>query len=74
MKVFAPDELAEAAGDKYLGVLVAAKYARELNALPLDTSPYGARKLSTVALEALISGDLDFRLVERNAKRLEPGA
>lgn len=74
MKVFVPDELAEAVGDKYLGVLVAAKYARELNALPLDTSPYGARKLSTVALEALVSGDLDFRLVERGATRPEGGA
>lgn len=74
MKVFVPDELAEAAGDKYLGVLVAAKYARELNALPLDTSPYGARKLSTVALEALVSGDLDFRLVERGSTMSEGGA
>ncbi len=65
MKVFTPDELAHVAGDKYRGVLVAATYARELNALPLETSPYGPRKLTTVALEALTSGQLEFRLVAR---------
>jgi DNA-directed RNA polymerase subunit K/omega len=65
MKVFTPDELAELAGDKYRGVLVAATYARELNELPLETSPYGPRKLTTVALEALTSGQLEFRLVAR---------
>ncbi|MFW6192411.1 MAG: DNA-directed RNA polymerase subunit omega [Gemmatimonadota bacterium] len=68
MKVFVPDELADVAGDKYMGVLVAAKYARELNALPLEQSPYGARKLTTVALEALTSGDLDYRVISRKSR------
>lgn len=71
MEVFVPDDLADVAGDKYLGVLVAAKYARELNALPLDQSPYGSRKLTTVALEALTSGDLEYRLVERGPQETE---
>ena len=44
MKVFTPDDLVPAASDKYLGVLVSAKYARELNALPLERSPYGAEQ------------------------------
>lgn len=65
MKVFVPEELADVAGDKYLGVLVAAKYARELNALPLQNSPYGEKKLTTMALEALTSGELEYRLVQR---------
>lgn len=69
MKVFTPEETAVAAGNKYLGVLVAAKYARELNALPLERSPYGAVKLTTLALEALTAEDperrLDFRLVKK---------
>ena len=66
MKVFSPFEVAETAGgNKYLGVLVAARYARELNALPLDTSPYGPEKLTTRALEELTSGQLEFRLVKR---------
>lgn len=65
MKVFTPDAVAKAASNKYLGVLVAAKYARELNALPLERSPYGAVKLTTVAVEALTSDDhkLQYRLV-----------
>lgn len=65
MKVFTPDELAGSAGDKYLGVLVAAKYARELNSLPLERSPYGPKKLTTVALEALTSGELEYRVVQK---------
>lgn len=65
MKVFTPDEIAKLAGDRYLGVLAAAKYARELNALPLGRSPYGSRKLTTVALEALVSGELEYRIVRK---------
>lgn len=67
MRVFTPDEVARAAGNKYLGVLVAAKYARELNALPLERSPYGPVKLTTLALDALTgpSGEFDFRLVKK---------
>jgi hypothetical protein len=36
-----------------------------LNVLPLERSPYGANKLTTMALAALASGDLEFRLVKR---------
>lgn len=71
MKVFTPDAVAGSAANKYLGVLVAAKYARELNALPLERSPYGPVKLTTVALEALTSSQLDYRLV---SKRLGGGS
>lgn len=63
--VYSPDDLRQAASDKYLAVLVAAKYARELNALPLERSPYGAEKLTTLALAALASGELDYRLVRK---------
>ncbi|UCG76168.1 MAG: DNA-directed RNA polymerase subunit omega [Gemmatimonadota bacterium] len=65
MKVFTPKQVAKSADDKYLGVLVAAKYARELNALPLERSPYGPVKLTTTALDALSSGQLEYRLVTR---------
>lgn len=64
MKVYEPGELADVAGNKYMGTLVAAKYARELNALPLGRSPYGGTKLTSVALDALSSGQIDFRIVE----------
>jgi len=65
MKVFTPQELASTASNKYLGVLVAAKYARELNALPLERSPYGPVKLTTVSLESLTSDMLEYRLVRK---------
>ncbi len=71
MKVFTPKEVATTASDKYLGVLVAAKYARELNALPLERSPYGAVKLTTLALDALTSGQLEYRLVTKGRPGLE---
>jgi len=65
MKVFTPEDVENVVGNKYLGVLVAAKYARELNLLPLERSPYGAEKLTTIALETLASGGIDYRLVVR---------
>lgn len=71
MMVFSPDEIAEASGgNKYLGVLVAAKYARELNALPSGQSPYGPVKLTTKSLDGLTSGQIEFRLVRK--RRQEP--
>jgi DNA-directed RNA polymerase omega subunit len=66
MRVFTPDEVAEHTHSKYLGVLVAARYARELNALPRETLPLGQeKKLTTRSLEALTSGQIEFRLVQR---------
>ncbi len=78
MKVFTPQEVADAAGgNKYLGVRVSARYAREVNAFraqrqvvvttdrPLSHSPYGPKKLTTQALEELTSGQIEFRLVKR---------
>ena len=66
MRVFTPDEVAAGNESKYLGVLVAAKYTRELNSLPKDAMPLGEeKKLTTRALEALVSGKIEFRLVKR---------
>lgn len=69
MRVFTPEEAAKAGNSKYLGVLVAARYARELNALPRETMPTAAqKKLTTKALESLASDDLEFELVKRRRK------
>jgi len=69
MRVVTPDETAKPTSTKYLGVLVAARYARELNALPRDTMPTTAqKKLTTRALEALVASDLDYDLVRRRRK------
>jgi DNA-directed RNA polymerase omega subunit len=69
MHVFTPDDVAENTHSKYLGVLVAARYARELNALPRETLPLGMeKKLTTRSLEALTSGQIEFRLVKRRRR------
>lgn len=69
MRVFTPSEVGRNTGSKYLGTLVAAKYARELNALPRDAVPAGLeKKLTTRAMEALVSGDIEFRLIKRRRK------
>jgi DNA-directed RNA polymerase omega subunit len=66
MDVVTPAAAAEHTGSKYLGVLVAAKYARELNALPRDAVPAGLeKKLTTRALETLAAGGIEFRLIKR---------
>lgn len=72
MRVFTPAEVAKGTESKYLGVLVAAKYARELNSLPREAMPLGEeKKLTTRSLEALTSGQIEFRLVKR--RRREDG-
>lgn len=64
MRVFTPNNVAQRAGNKYLGVLVAAKFARFLNEFPRDRS-IEEEKLTTRALGALVRGDLTYRLVRR---------
>jgi DNA-directed RNA polymerase omega subunit len=69
MRVFTPGESARRTGSKYLGVLVAAKYARELNALPSDAVPGGAgKKLTTRALETVADSDIEFSLTKRRRR------
>jgi DNA-directed RNA polymerase omega subunit len=69
MRVFTPGEVAQYNSSKYLGVLVSARYARELNLLPRDAMPLGdQKKLTTRALEALTSGEIEFRLVNRRKR------
>lgn len=65
MQIFTPTEIANRAGNKYLGVLVAAKFARYVNDFPRDRSIELEKKLTTRALEELASGRLTYRLVRR---------
>jgi DNA-directed RNA polymerase subunit K/omega len=64
MRIFTPADVARRASNKYLGVLVAAKFARFVNEFPRDRS-LEEKKLTTRALESLASGDLTYRLVRR---------
>lgn len=65
MRVFTPTEIARQAGNKYVGVLVAAKFARFVNDFPRDRSYQYEKKLTTTALEELASGGLKYRITRR---------
>lgn len=65
MRIYTPVEVAKQAGNKYLGVLVAAKFARYANELPKERLTQKDQKLTTVSLDALTEGDLQYKLVRR---------
>jgi len=65
MRVFTPSEVAKHAANKYLGVLVASKFARVLNEFPRDRSSSKEKKLTTRALEDLAGGDIQYRVLPR---------
>jgi DNA-directed RNA polymerase subunit K/omega len=65
MRVYTPSEVAKHAGNKYLGVLVAAKFARVLNEFPRDRSSSREKKLTTRSLEELSSGEIQYRVVPK---------
>ena len=65
MRVFTPGEVAQHATNKYLGVLVAAKYARMLNEFPRFGGSTVEKKLTTRALEELSGGAIDYRVIPR---------
>ena len=65
MLIVTPNDVAHRAGNKYLGVLVAAKFARFVNDFPRDRSVELEKKLTTRALEELSSGGLTYRLIRR---------
>jgi DNA-directed RNA polymerase subunit K/omega len=65
MHITTPHDVAKKAGNKYLGVLVAAKFARYLNELPRDRIITKEEKLTTKSLDALVKGDLEYKLVRR---------
>ena len=66
MRVFTPSEIAPVnAANKYLGVLIAAKFARVMNEATLGRITKGEKKLTTRALEELTSGSIQYRVVPR---------
>ncbi|MFN2398687.1 MAG: DNA-directed RNA polymerase subunit omega [Gemmatimonadaceae bacterium] len=63
MQVFTPIEVASRAGNKYLGVLVAAKFALIMNEFPAGHGR--EKKLTTQALEELTTGAIEYRIIPR---------
>jgi DNA-directed RNA polymerase subunit K/omega len=73
MRVFTPGSVASHTGSKYLGVLVAAKYARSLNEFrrgEVYVEPAAGmeprEKLTTTALGGVASGSVEFTLIQRS--------
>jgi DNA-directed RNA polymerase subunit K/omega len=65
MRVFTPAEVAKQAGNKYVGVLVAAKFARFVNDFPKERSYVREKKLTTMSLEELARGGLTYKITRR---------
>lgn len=70
MEIFTPSEAARNAGTKYRSILVAAKFARLLNEIPKDRvvqwdEDERAAKLTTLAMQKLVDGELNFRELRR---------
>lgn len=74
MRVVTPGQAARHTGSKYLGVLVAAKMARNLNELrrnelmedpAISGGDEPREKLTTTALEEVRAGTAKFRLTQR---------
>jgi len=64
MRVFTPTEVTVNSTNKYLAVLVAAKFSRVLNDFPRDRSK-NEKKLTTRSLEELSGGNIEYRVVPR---------
>lgn len=69
MQVFTPTEVAKRSANKYLGVLIAAKFARLLNEFPRTSSDVREKKLTTRSLEELTSeAGITYRVVPRRGR------
>lgn len=64
MQVFTPGEIARHAANKYLSVLIAARYSRVLNEFP-GGSAARDKKLTTRALEEITRGSIEYRVLPR---------
>jgi DNA-directed RNA polymerase subunit K/omega len=64
MQVFTPADVTEHTANKYLGVLIAAKFARLLNEFPRDRSGK-EKKLTTRSLEELTDGRVEYKVVPK---------
>lgn len=69
MRVYTPAEVARRAANKYLGVLIAAKYARLLNEFPRTMGEAQEKKLTTRALEELTNDEgIQYRVIPRRTR------
>ena len=70
MRIVTPHEVSNQTQNKYLGVLVAARFARFVNEFPRDRSVEWEQKLTTRALAELVQGHLQYKLVRRRRQEV----
>ena len=68
MKVFTPGQIARHTGSKYVGVMVAATYARKLNELPKVGGKEWKKKYTTRAVEELAEDRLQYEIKEKQKR------
>lgn len=64
MQVFTPSDVTQHSANKYLGVLIAAKFARLLNEFPREFTTR-EKKLTTKSLEDLTGGRVEYKVVPK---------
>lgn len=75
MEIVTPVDAAKHAGTKYRSILVAARFARMVNELPKEKQVqleqnHQYKKLTTLALRKLASGELAFRELRRRRSEI----
>jgi DNA-directed RNA polymerase subunit K/omega len=70
MRIWTPGEVASQTQNKYLGVLVAARFARFVNEFPRDRTVEFEQKLTTRAMDDLVQGNLQYKLVRRRRQEV----
>jgi DNA-directed RNA polymerase subunit K/omega len=72
MIIVTPEDLAAVTPSKYVGCVVAAKYARKLHEMKRDSTQYFEKKVTTESLEKLCSSELNYEIVSRKMTRKKP--
>ncbi len=70
MRIWTPGEVASQTQNKYLGVLVASRFARFVNEFPRDRTVEFEQKLTTRAMDDLVDGNLQYKLVRRRRQEI----
>jgi DNA-directed RNA polymerase omega subunit len=65
MSVIYLEDIEDIVGNKYLAVNVAARRARQLNEKGLPILKFDVRKPASVALRALVEGEIDYQQVDQ---------
>lgn len=65
MSVIYLEDIEDLVGNKYLAVNVAARRARQLNEKGIPILKFNVRKPASVALQALVEGEIDYQQVDQ---------